>query len=247
MNIKACLQKFFGSLCVFIWCLQLVCAQSNTSDSSFNQLALNNAISVYKESTKDQSRLFNGRQYKPYAVSFVKGSPFFNTNKFETGSIIYDGINYDNVNLLLDEVQDLLILDTGIRIEMTTERVKSFSLGAHYFSQLSKAVTKGAIAPGYYELLYEGTSVLYKKDKKILKDVLNANEAVKAEVLSSVNYYVKKGSLFSPVYNINSLYTIFSDKRKELEQYVNTYQLNYRKDTENTLAKMVAWYDQLTK
>ncbi|CAN5535815.1 hypothetical protein BH11BAC3_BH11BAC3_18130 [soil metagenome] len=247
MNLKVCLLNFGCTLGVFMLSLQWVYAQSNNGDNSDNQIALNNAIKVYEESAKGQSRLFNGRQYKPYAVSFVKGSPFFNTNKCEPGSIIYDGIKYENVNLLLDELQDLLILDTGIRIEMTTERVSSFSIASHQFARLSKATTNGAITPGYYEILYAGASAVYKKDKKILKDVLNANEAVKAEVLSNVSYYIKKGNDFSPVYNINSLYTIFGDKRKELEQFINTYRLNYRKDPEVTITKVVAWYDQLIK
>ena len=81
-------------------------AQGSQSDSSFYQSAVYNTIDLYRQFASDQSRLYNGRRYKPYDIPFVVGVPFFQSDWFTEGTIIYEDGYYDKVMLLYDEVKE---------------------------------------------------------------------------------------------------------------------------------------------
>jgi hypothetical protein len=47
------------------------------------------------------------------------------------------------------------------------------------------------------------------------------------------------------VNNNRSLFNILKDKKKDLKKFIRSQQLSMRKDRENTLIKVTAWYDSL--
>jgi hypothetical protein len=222
-------------------------AQTEQSDSAFLQTAINNAIAVYRQSETDQSRLNNGRQYKPYTFTFIKGFPFFLTNQSSRGSIIYDGGFYDNIQLLYDEIKEMLILDIGVRLELINERVDQFTISGHTFIRLQKDSVNNLAGTGFYERLYSGNIDVYKKEKKSIKEVLSTTEGTQAEALEKKYYYLKKDNRYYPVKRKGDMLDVLRDKKNEIQQYINKNNLNFKQDTDHTLATIAAYYDQLTK
>lgn len=222
-------------------------AQTTPADSSFYTTAVNNAIGLYQQAETDQSRLNNGRQYKPYTFEFVKGTPFFLSNKSAQGTITYDGGYYDNVKLLFDEISETVILDNGLKMELINELIESFSISGHRFVRLVRDSVNKLPGTGFYEELYGGKTPVYKKEKKSVKDILSSTDGYQAEALEKVNYYIKKDGRFQPVKRKGDMLDILGEKRSQVQQYLNTADLNFKQDKDNTLARAAAYFDQLTR
>lgn len=221
--------------------------QVNHEDSVFYQAAVNNTIAFYQQSTKDQPRYYNGRKYKPYRIEFVKGIPFFESDKFVKGNVVYEGGLYDNVELLYDQVTDILILKSGVAIELINERVSQFTISGHTFTRLVQDSNKSLPGTGYYEILYNGKIEILKKDRKRIQDNLSSTEGVRGDIISKKYYYLKKNGQYYFIKDKGKLLDLLNDRKNEIQQFIKYYKLNFKKDTDNTLTKIAGYYDQLTR
>jgi hypothetical protein len=75
-------------------------AQTAQEDSLFYQTALTNTLSIYKKQLGDQSPFYNGSRYSPTGYIFSTGSPYFISDSFNLGSVVYDDIFFNSVYLL---------------------------------------------------------------------------------------------------------------------------------------------------
>ncbi|MEO5891370.1 MAG: hypothetical protein ABIQ31_14045 [Ferruginibacter sp.] len=221
--------------------------QAIQSDSIFYQSAVYNALAFYQQSAGDQSRLFNGREYKPYRISFVKGHPFFISERFAEGSIIYEDVLYENVQILYDEVKELVIVETGVSIEMIPQRIGQFTIAGHTFVKLLKDSLNNTLTGGFYERLYKGKIEVYKKEKKTISEDLSDTEGVRGIVTTKKYYYIRKCERFYLVKNKNSMYEVLKDRKSEIQRFIKSQGLDFRNDTDNTLAQVAGYYDQLTR
>ena len=84
-------------------------AQTAHEDSIFFQTAVANTISIYKKQLGDQSPLYNGSRYSPTGFIFHTGSPYFISDSFNLGSVVYDHILFDSVYLMYEDMRELLV------------------------------------------------------------------------------------------------------------------------------------------
>jgi hypothetical protein len=221
-------------------------AQSNKDDSAFYQASIQNAVTFYQQSALDQSRLNNGRKYKAYSFRFVNGTPFFETDQFREGSVVYEGGYYDNVKLLYDQVQDKVIVRTNVAIELITERIEQFTISNNLFVKLSKDSLNSHLDNGFYEQLYKGKIVVYKKEKKVIKENLSTDEGVRGDVEKKTFYYLQKDGIIYLIKKKAHVFEILGDKKNEIQKFMKSNDLSFKSDPEKTLTKIAAYYDQLT-
>ena len=222
-------------------------AQGSQSDSSFYQSAVYNTIDLYRQFASDQSRLYNGRRYKPYDIPFVVGVPFFQSDWFTEGTIIYEDGYYDKVMLLYDEVKELVILRAEVTIELINERIAAFTIGEHKFQRLVKDSLNTGFATGFYEKLFSGKIEIYKKEKKTIIENLSNSEGVRGDIDVKIYYYIKKNGRYQLIKKKANIYEVLNDRSKEIQQFIKSNKLNFKHDRENTLIKVAGYYDQLTK
>ncbi|MFT3936021.1 MAG: hypothetical protein QM726_20490 [Chitinophagaceae bacterium] len=226
-----------------------VCAQSSAEDSILYQKAVYNAIGLYHQEVGDQSGLFNGSQYGAYPFPFEEnGFVFFNNPKPGIGTVTYDGILYENVQLQFDEVQEVVIMqDSSRRIQLLNPRIQAFSLFNNNFVRIIKDSSSRVLPKtGFYNLLYAGKTLLYKREEKTIREEVGRTEVVRFIDVSR-NYYVQKNNQWFSVKGKNGILDVFEDRKKELRQFIRKNNLSYKKDRDNMLAKVTAYYDQLTR
>jgi hypothetical protein len=224
--------------------------QLSASDSVFYKKTIDNTKAVYFESLKDQSGLLNGSQYAGYSFTFKDGGhPFFYTDGFLNGTIVYDGLMYPKANLLYDEVSDVLLYrDTTHLIQLVSERVLRFSIKGYNFIRIANDSNKRTlVSTGFYQLLYEGNIAVLKKEVKSIREVLVSNtEDIYRYIDLKKNYYIKMSDVYHPVKRKKSLLELYGYKKKEIQQYIKRNKLNFKRAPDDFLIKTTAYYDQLT-
>jgi hypothetical protein len=192
-------------------------AQNNSTENILDSNAFALSVKAYHNFLKPENGLYNGFIYyyyrypsplfadtssdwKLYGSLYVSASPFWWQNKFQFGSVIYNGMRYDNVPLLYDLISDVLVTDnpnmtyqdtTSVLWLATANLINSHANKEDPFignniqlqSQLVSAFdidnhhferlqAQGAndIQVGFYELLYSGCVKLYKKQRKSIED-----------------------------------------------------------------------------
>jgi hypothetical protein len=223
-------------------------AQLSSKDSSLLKQAIQNTLQVYHNGIGDQAAKFNGSQYQGYTVSFSDGHPYFKANELLKGSILYDGVLFENVNLLYDEVADCVVLqDSTHRIQLVNERLSAFSIQENNFERLLKKDNAPLISTGFYEVLAEGKIKLYKKEtKKMIDKFSNANELA---VLFEIHqyYYIQKGDKFFEIKRKADLFNLLSDQANAITKYIADEHLNYRKAKDIMLTKVIDYYNNLNQ
>jgi hypothetical protein len=242
--------------CIFFWIVSTcscffpaghVIAQLSESDSSFYQLVVSGAVNLYHFSAGDQSGLYNGSLYPGYPFHFKNGSPFFNSNKLDTGSVIYDDILYENLPLLYDNLKDVVIIDdNGSQIQLNSKKISEFTLPGHHFIRLGKNDMNNSriINTGFYEILYNGYNSVLKRVIKTIEDDLSSGEVVERVIHQSDYYYFKKDNAIYPAENKKDITAIFSDRKKEVQQFIRKNKLNLRKDKENVLLRIASYLNR---
>ncbi|MEP6553137.1 MAG: hypothetical protein ABJB11_06315 [Ferruginibacter sp.] len=239
--------SFLTFLIIFLFSSSQLLAQLNESDSIFYHAAVSNAKELYRQSEKLQPRLLNGRKYKPYRIAFIGGTPFFQTDEFIDGSIVYEDNFYDSVKLLYDQVDERIVFRSEFAIELIAERIKQFSIAGHDFIRLENDSLNPIVKTGFYEKLYSGSIELYKKEIKKIKENLSSTEGIMGEIELKTNYYVEREGHFYLVKKSNSLFEALGGHKKEVQQFMKANGLKLKRNKDYTLLKIASYYDQLTR
>ena len=225
-------------------------AQTTPEDSAFFARKINNTVSLYYQSLLDQSQLYNGKKYAGYPFTFSEGTPFFLSDKLQQGSIKYNGLIFENINLMYDELSNAIIMqDENHRIQLLNEKISWFTIaGFRFICFINDGKNNAAPETGFYNVLYEGNISVLKKETKKIREILAFSGDDKTHVIDTkANYYFKKNNEFTAINNQNELIDFFSDRKKEVKHFIKTSKLNFKKDPDNELAKVAAYFEKSTK
>jgi len=224
---------------------QTVRAQ-NAGDTALNENALN-AINVYYENLGQESPLYNGSEYIEYAYTLQEGHPFFQTTDFVNGNINLDGMIFHDVPMLYDIVKDQVIIQDFQRvykINLPADKIQQFFLLGHLFVRVTRD-SADLVRTGFYDQLYKGKIALFaKRDKKVIEKYSNVQ--IGKVIVSQDVYYIKKEGIYHTIKNRSSLLTVLKNKKKEVQQYLKTNNIKYKREPERAMIMAVKYYDQLT-
>ena len=229
----------------------IVCLQGNAQDSAdvnVKKTVIDSTVSLYYQYTDKQSRLYNGVEFLGYSPR-IEGHAFYSVGDWINGSLIYDGLEFNNVPMMYDIFKDGLIVrhfNSYFRVGLVREKVKEFTLGNHHFIRLEiDSTIKSPVSTGFYELLYDGkVQVLAKRVKTIAETITYQLEQ---KFVQQDQYFIYKDSTYYAVKGNGDLYFAFKEKRNELKNYLRKNRYRYKRDPENTIIKAAAYYVSSTK
>jgi hypothetical protein len=225
-------------------------AQTAQKDSLLLDSASALALRQYHDYVNPETDLYRGTEYVEYAYQIKDGNPFFQDSLI-AGAILYNGVLYEHVPLLFDEVLDLIVIKDPYevwRIGLNREHVDSFTIDDHRFIRVGDSLNPTAPRNGYYEQLYRGKTRLLKREAKTVQIQASfLNNGFEKYTLTSTSYYIKKGETYYAVNNQRSLLAAIKDKSREAKRFIRSNHLRMRKDKQNTLVKVITWYDGLTQ
>ena len=222
---------------------------SQAQDSSLAQLR-KDLVGSYTTSLGHDANLYNGMEYFEYSHTIRESHPFFIRSNYDTGSVTYDGLRYDDVPLIYDVVTDELVIQhprTLMRMQLHKDLVEGFEIEGHRFVHLKKdSAAKSMPSEGFYELSYDGNvKVLTRHTKALVQRTTNV-DIYKIAVPKEYYYVFKKGT-YHFIRNERALLDVLKEKRSEVSQHLRKNGLRFRKQKEETLKAASSFYDQLSR
>lgn len=241
------------TICLLLFFYALSCpllrAQTAKKDSLIRDSAYAIALRQYHAFVNPDIDLYRGPLYIEYAYSLKEGTPYFDESIIR-GSLIYNGLLYTNVPLVYDEVQDNLVIKDPYDIWMIAldrDHVDSFAIPAHQFIRLSDTLNPTAPRRGFYQQLYRRgrLRLLRRESKSIQQQSSWQSTSFEKYTVTVTSYYLKKGDTWYTVNKRGSLLAALKDRKTEVKRFIRSNHLNLRKDKENSLVKVITWYDGL--
>lgn len=217
-------------------------------DTSFGLAARNQALTTYERTLYEQAHIYEGNEYIPHDYR-IKIHPFYRTDSLQTGTILYNGVQYSGVQMLYDIVRDELAIQPpggGYRLRVRNDYVAAFSLGAYPFSRIVGDSATG-LPTGFYEVLYNGrTKALSHRVKTIHEDI--SSGTYRAEYVPKDRFYILKEGSYHEVKSKRSLLNLFPDQAKNLRKYIRVNKLKFTDDQrEAAVTRVTKRYEELTQ
>ncbi len=216
------------------------------TDSAFVAKVEHHITQEYINLLGSEAPIYNGKIYRPFLKLESSSHAFFLNNQYLSGSLVYEGLNYQNLNLMYDLVNDQLILlnfDKTGGIIVPKELVSSFFIDKHHFINIkSDVLNKKDISPGYYQLLYQGEiNLLARKTKKI--DEIISPEGIKYSISQQDKYYLFKDSAYHHIRNQKDLLQILRSNPDQNLSFLKKEKLDFKKNNEGAMVKLLNFYD----
>ena len=182
-----------------------------------------------------------------------EGSPFFKDEWMKGSVIVKSGDQYDNQLLRLDLISnELHYLDSVGQEMITTEKVVEVILKDTLSGNRYRFVYSSAIdvpksekpANGWYELLNMGAANMFCKHQKEIVETrpygaATYDEAIKTTIL----YFIAYTENFYRIKKIKDIPDILTDKRTELNNYINSKDLSGK--SESDYKNLIEYYNSL--
>lgn len=233
------------TLLFFIFSLLYTNVTIAQTDSLLLTKAINNAQQVYYYGIGDQAAKFNGSQYQGYTASFAEGHPYFKSSALLKGGIVYDGIKFEGINLLYDEVLDcVLFQDSTHRIQLVNEKLSEFNIEESRFKRLVKKEGDAILKTGYYQVLSFGKINLFGKEtKSIIEKISNTNELLTYFDVHHY-FYVLLNNKYVEVKRKKDILALIQGKEKQVSKLISNAGISFRKNKKEYLQFIVDYLNQ---
>lgn len=194
----------------------------------------------------DKQLLLNGRIWRNQ-YSKAEGDQFFLANTFLTGSVIFNGLRFNNLNLKYDIINDelLLSIESYPVIMMNKEMVDSFSLDFENRSYhiFNAGTDTSAVIRGYANVIYNGPSAVYVK---YIKELHPLGADGRYDLINQTHHiYLKKGEIIIPVSGRRKLLYLLEDKKREIRSFMKSNRIRIRRKDPYTFVPLLRYYDSL--
>ncbi len=240
-----CLSLFF-----IIFSQSLPAQPVSPADSAILSAAVRSSGLQYQQFIGKSAPLYSGLQYVEYVSRINEGHPFLLQPDFVKGTVMYDNILYENVDLMFDLLRNRVVVKDAsglFRLTPDPEKISRFTLGDHLFVK-PEADNELLSKSNFYEVLYTSNRLtLLKKENKKLDEAMNPPgvPGLKRTVLSSTDFYIKKHGVYYRLNRSRQILAVFKDRKTEIRQLMRQKDFRLKTDPDAALVRLVVYYDSL--
>lgn len=189
------------------------------------------------------SNLYNGSEYTAHYPS-TTGTPFWNPD-FQTGTIGYEGVVYNDIPIAYDLVSnEVLIRDTRLQIiRLDNRKIDFFNIAGHTFVRVKEDTASANSLPvDIYDLVNDGPVKVYVKRKKQVARNIGPDGRYPFMIYNA--YFIRKENMYHSISGRNDLLKVFRDKDDAIKDFWKSQKLNYRDDPEQFIIRTTQFYAQ---
>jgi len=174
------------------------------------------------------------------ALYFIKGE----RTSYTKGRLFFDGIEYPNITMRLDLMNNELIAlapDRTGTIILDPLKVTYADLFDYKIFYLVPNKSNKLPSEGYYMQFYDGRFPIYKRYS------YPGFTPLIQDFKQTITYYIYKDGVYHRINNKGSLLNVLNANKKELEQFIKENKLNFDKDKDESFASVVQHYEKLNR
>lgn len=238
---------------VFLFSVQNGNAQG-TTDHASDILAFSRGemAKLITAQSGDMTSLLHGRRFQAQ-YPFVRGMPFWFSGVWLYGNIQTPKYVFRNIPIQYDAYKDALIyFPDSFSLDMVMLnpiQIVAFETSGMKFVYLGRGPEKDAmdqirLSPGYFELYYQGKTLLLAKRTKALLTTSDNTETSGRFAARTAWYIVREGAFYE-VGNNRDIFSLFADQKELVKPYWREHHIRDWTRNPDLLAKFLRYCDQL--
>lgn len=228
----------------------LVHGQQTNIDSISRQDAINRTKENYQVTIAGNAQVFNGVEYiDPFQKKILDGNPYFLTDEWQNGFVLYGGHLFENVSLRYNLFEGKLIIEhtqSHVPIELIIEKIKYFGLANHTFVRLSTATDQSQPKDEFYDHLYAGKTNVYVRRFKTFNEIIDQKTMV-TKFTEKTKIFLFKDKKYYAITSKSSAMNAFGEDKSLIKKFISQNKINFRSNPETALVAMANYYDELKK
>ena len=184
----------------------------------------------YLQAAGLNAAIFRGPEAVKYQFKY-QGTPYAYTEAFSLGSLVYNGVKYEGVELNLNAHKDelhLKITSSGIVLELDKNIVGEFAIGKRQFVALVGENAVEGLPHGYYQLLYKGSDILLKKNIRTFHERLQTSgDGVFRYFDQSNKYFLIKDGKVYPIGRNKDFAKVYKESKKEIKGFIRHNRMKF--------------------
>lgn len=177
---------------------------------------LDSVKSRFQKVLQVQSNLYTGFEISPVQIQGDQ-HPYFFTEDWNLGDLTYDGSSYVQVPLRYDLFRQRLVTEypaNSTPMELIMEKVNEFKIEGAIFQIRSG---KGLPQPGFYQILYPGSTEFIAFRRKNYEKRIIAGELFH-QYDETNDYYLLHNGKYFKITSKRDFLRVLSDKKKDLRR-----------------------------
>ena len=194
------------------------------------------------------SYLYNPERFIVGKLYYPRGTrdnhPFFHDNYWKSGFVEYEGEKYSISMMKYDVQNDAVVMlkmtgSLGYPIQLDKKTIPVFLIEGHRFVYRNDFKN-----PGYYEVICDSDVKVWAK--WTVWEKIDANSNLKIPLfVSELLFIILKNDDYYEVKNLNELYKVYSDRKRDLKKFTKENKLSFRNDKPGTIKILTEEYDNL--
>jgi hypothetical protein len=195
---------------------------------------------------QDIQSLYNGRVWRSLYYN-IRGDEFLFSNDFLKGNVTINGKTFNNIDLKYDIYNDEIIsmVNLGTYVQLNKEMVTGFDIIFNnvIFRFIKLPADSMQILSGYVNVLYEGKTNLYLKNRKLIKELAVENKY--DEFYQKDHLFLMKDGQYYRISGKREFFNLLSDKKLQIKDFIKQEKIKVKKKKPESYISVLKFYDSL--
>lgn len=193
----------------------------------------------FRQEVGDQAEMFAGKVEPGYPSTVYINHPYWLTDNFSQGDVVFRGLTYRNVSVRYDAYLKQLVVNTPVKrqnVSVPMDLVEKFTLGGIRYER-----RKGE----FMAILYSSPRIeLVQQMNVMMREKLVDNVKVQYEFKPTMKYCLYRDGQVYEVTNLKSVSKLYPHLKKELKQFAKKYHLDFKENRQLSLGTLVKYADE---
>lgn len=193
----------------------------------------------FRQEVGDQAEMFAGKVEPGYPSTVYINHPYWLTDNFSQGDVVFRGLTYRNVSVRYDAYLKQLVVKTPVKrqnVSVPMDLVEKFTLGGIRYER-----RKGE----FMAILYSSPRIeLVQQMNVMMREKLVDNVKVQYEFKPTMKYCLYRDGQVYEVTNLKSVSKLYPHLKKELKQFAKKYHLDFKENRQLSLGTLVKYADE---
>lgn len=193
---------------------------------------------------KENLDINNGTLHSNPYKTIGKNNMYFIEDKYDSGTLTYEGQTYYSVNLKYDLFRDQLILNPSGESERTgiiliQDKIQSFTIKGKHFVKITKKDNQPELVTGYYQEDKIGADlILYIKHHKNITKNIN-NNGLTYKFTEDNLFFLDYKNTAHKINSKNDLIKLFPKQKKQINAFYSTNKKTRKSDLNQFMENLI--------